>query len=221
MNDAQRIARLEQTVSQLLKRKDAEIAAKNKKIADMQSAQKDAMEKNPIERAHDQLARALPDNLRPRNLGKYADAVWSYWFPMVSGVVAPGSAVDVQVAVTQEAAFIMSHMFATAYLYEANTPGAGQNRYTLLTDLNPLPLKVTLIDAQSTRQFMHLPEPIALLGTNELPRKLPTPNFYLPNSTIVVRVQNDSPTYSYKVVVNLLGARVRISDAQALGTMLG
>jgi hypothetical protein len=85
-----------------------------------------------------------------------------------------------------------------------------------------LPLRVTLVDAQSSRQFMNAPEPLGLFGTAEFPRKLPTPNFYLPTSTIIARISNDSPSKYYKVCFVLVGARVRVDEANNIrGTMVG
>jgi hypothetical protein len=207
-NDEQRLARLEGAVTKLVKMKEAEANA---------AAQK----KGATERMHNQLSRALPPALRPLNVGEYSKVVWSYWFPCVSEIIAPNSAVDVLVQITQEAAFILTHMFASVFQFQADTPAPGQNTYTYLSDLNPHPLKLSLIDAQSSRQFMNAPEMLAMFGDNERPRQIVTPNFYLPNSTIVARIQNDSPTNYYKVSVNLLGARVRVDEAASvLGTLV-
>lgn len=205
--EQQRIIRLEQNVEKLVKMQQA-------------SNNAPAMKASATERMHNQLLNALPPGLRPLNVGEYSSVVWSYWFPMTSGIIAPNTAQDVLTTITQEAAFICTHFFCVAHQYEANVV-PGQNRYTSLAVTN-LPVKLTLVDAQSTRQFMNAPEPIGLFGDNELPRKLPTPNLYLPNSTITARIQNDSPTVSYRVSVILLGARVRIDEAsKVLGTMIG
>lgn len=208
MDDSQRLARLEGAVTKLVKMKEAEANAASQK-------------KSATERMHNQLAKALPPTLRPLNVGEYSNVIWSYWFPCVSGIIAPNSAVDVLVQITQEAAFIATHLFASLFQYEPDTPAPGQNRYTHISDLSTHPVKLSLVDAQSTRQFMSSPEMLDLFGNNERPRELVTPNFYLPNSTIVARIQNDSPTNYYKVSVNLLGARVRIDEAsKVLGTMV-
>jgi hypothetical protein len=209
--EQKRIIRLEQTVANLDKRLQA---------ADAQKKAAEASKKSPTEAMHNQLLAALPPALRPLNVGEYSSVIWSYWFPMTSGVIAENTAVDVMTTITQEAAFIMTHMFCVAHLYEpAVVPG--QNRYTRVPVTN-LPVKLTLVGAQSTRQFMLSPEPIELFGDKELPRKFPSPNLFLPNSTITARIQNDSPTAKYRISVVLLGARVRVDEAsKVLGTMIG
>lgn len=205
--EQQRIIRLEQNVEKLVKMQQATNNAP-------------AMQASATERMHNQLLKALPPALRPLNVGEYSSVVWSYWFPMTSGIISANTAQDVMTTITQEAAFICTHIFAVAHLYEpAVVPG--QNRFSQVSVTN-LPVKMTLVDAQSTRQFMNSPEPLGLFGDNEIPRKLPSPNLYLPNSTITARVQNDSPTLAYKVSIILLGARVRIDEAsKVLGTMIG
>lgn len=200
------IARLEKALGQLLKMRQNEANA-----ADMAVTAPDRM--------HNNLNKNLPPALRPLNVGEYSSVVWSYFFPLMSGIIAPNTALDVLTSITQEAAFIMTHMYAVAYEY---TSVLGVNKYTRVENLDVLPLKLTLVDAQSNRQFMNAPEPISLFGTPEIPRKLPTPSFYLPTSTVVTRIQNDSPTKSYQVCFVLLGARVRIDDAQNIrGTLVG
>jgi hypothetical protein len=212
IDDSQRLARLENAVSRLSQAKQAEAAKK----VDPRAKQ------GPTEKMHDQLSRSLPQALRPLNVGAYSNVVWSYWFPMTTLILAPNSALDTLVQVTQEAAFILTHLHASVYEYLPNVPTSGKNTYNFVRDISLLPLKMTLVDAQSTRQFMNAPESLALFGDYERPRQLVTPNLYLPNSTIVGRVQNDSPTKYYKVVINLLGARVRIDEASSvLSTMVG
>jgi hypothetical protein len=206
MSPAAQIARLEKTVGQLLKMKQSELAAP------------DAVN-TAADKMHNNLQRSLPSALRPLNVGEYSNVVWSYFFPMVSGIIAPNTALDVLTNVTQEAAFIMTHMFPVVYEY---TSVLGVNQFNHVANMDVLPLRATLVDAQSSRQFMAAPEPLALFGTNEFPRKLPTPNFYLPTSTIVARISNDSPSKYYKVCFVLLGARVRVDEAQNIrGTMVG
>jgi hypothetical protein len=206
MSPAAQIARLEKAVGQLLKIRQAELSATDNA-------------RTAPERMHNNLNKNLPHALRPLNVGEYSNVVWSYFFPLSSGVIAPGMAADVLTNVTQEAAFIMTHMFCIAYEY---TNVMGVHKYTYVKNMDTLPLKITLVDAQSSRQFMNSPEQIGLLGTNELPRCLPTPSFYLPTSTIIARIQNDSVSDYFKVCTVLMGARVRIDEASKIrSTLIG
>lgn len=208
LSPAAQIARLEKAVSQLLKMKQAELAAP------------DAIN-TAADKMHNNLSRNLPHALRPLNVGEYSSVVWSYFFPMTSGIIAPNTAVDVLTNVTQEAAFIMTHMFPLVYEYiPESLPAIVGNSFNHVANIDTVPLKLTLVDAQSSRQFMNAPEPLGLFGTNELPRRLPTPNFYLPTSTIVARIQNDSSTNFYKVCFVLVGARVRVDEASHIRSTL-
>lgn len=166
------------------------------------------------------LKATLPPKLRPGNIGWISDVVWGYGFNAGGITVEPGRAIDSIVTVTQEAAFILTKITQTVYIREG-APGAYTYEMVDYHDPNyeysgTYGLKYTMTDAQSGRSYMTFPEQVENLGSGRYPYRLPTPLFFLPNSTIVFRFQNDSPDITYIPFLTLWGVRIRLDEAGSI-----
>lgn len=162
----------------------------------------------------------LPPKLRPGNVGFISDVVWGYGFTAGGTLLEPGRAIDSIVSVTQEAAFIMTKITQTVYVREG-TPGAYTYNMIDYNDPNyavsgAYGLRFTMTDAQSGRSFMTQPEAVDNMGIGRYPYRLPTPLFFLPNSTIVFRLQNDSLDMTYYPFLTLWGVRIRLDEAGSI-----
>jgi hypothetical protein len=162
----------------------------------------------------------LPPKLRPGNIGWISDVVWGYGFNAGGITVEQGRAIDSIVTVTQEAAFILTKITQTVYIREG-APGAYTYEMVEYHDPNyefsgSYGLKYTMTDAQSGRSYMTFPEPVENLGSGQYPYRLPTPLFFLPNSTIVFRFQNDSTDTTYIPFLTLWGVRIRLDEAGSI-----
>lgn len=193
------IQRLEKMISDLSKR-----------VAATQSAPQAAINVKNV----------LPPKLKPGNVGWISDIVWGYGFNAGGMLLEPGRAIDSIVSVTQEAAFILTKITQTVYVREG-TPGA--YTYNMIDYHDPnyavsgsYGVRFTITDAQSGRSFMTQPEAIDNMGSSRYPYRLPTPLFFLPNSTIVFRFQNDSPDMTYYPYLTLWGVRVRLDEAGSI-----
>lgn len=166
------------------------------------------------------LKNVLPPKLRPGNIGWISDVVWGYGFNAGGIILEPGRAIDSIVSVTQEAAFILTKITQTVYIRDG---APGTYTYEMVDYHDPnyefsgsYGLKFTMTDAQSGRSYMTFPEAIDNMGTNRYPYRLPTPLFFLPNSTIVFRFQNDSLHETYIPFLTLWGVRVRLDEAGSI-----
>jgi hypothetical protein len=170
------------------------------------------------------LSSGLPANLRPGNLGDINKVVWPFWFTTTDAVVNPNQAVQGNITITQEAAFIWLSYTKAVFLEE--TGGPGQYQYI---DPNQADgagksngLSVLFRDSQSSRQFMNKPIDINQVGYAKFPTVLPTPQLLLPNSNIEFTYQNNTDDLVYRPFITLFGLRVRIEDAQnILSTITG
>jgi len=166
------------------------------------------------------LKSVLPPKLKPGNIGFISDVVWGYGFNAGGIILEPGRAIDSIVTVTQEAAFILTKMSGTVY-HRAGV--SGSYTYNLIDYHDPsyefsgaYGLKYSMTDAQSGRSYMTFPESIDNIGTGRYPYRLPTPLFFLPNSTIVFRFQNDSEHETYIPFITLWGVRIRLDEAGSI-----
>lgn len=193
-----------------IQRLEKMIAELNKKVSATQAAPQPAINVKNV----------LPPKLRPGNVGWISDVVWGYGFNAGGILVEPGRAIDSVVSVTQEAAFILTKITQVVYEREG-TPG--NYTYNMVDYHDPnyetsgvYGLRYSMTDAQSGRSFMTQPEAIDNLGTNRYPYRLPTPLFFLPNSSIVFRFQNDTTTHSYYPFLTLWGVRIRLDEAGSI-----
>lgn len=166
----------------------------------------------------------LSPYLRPGNLGDINKIVWPFWFTSSKVTLAPNTAAQGNITITQEAAFIWLSYVKCVFLEEDGGPGqyqyidpdaagaAGkQNGLTLL-----------IRDSQSSRQFMNQPIDINQVGHWRYPTVLPTPQLLLPNTNLELSFQNNTNDLTYRPFVTLFGLRVRIEDAKnILSTISG
>jgi len=197
------IARLEKMISEL-----------NKKVGGAPGA-KPAAPQPAVN-----LKNVLPPKLKPGNVGFISDVIWGYGFNAGGVTLEPGRAIDSIVSVTQEAAFILTKITQTVYVRDG-VPGS--YTYNMIDYHDPdyavsgaYGLKYTMTDAQSGRSFMTAPESVDCLGTNRYPYRLPTPLFFLPNSTIVFRFQNNNESNTYIPFLTLWGVRIRLDEAGSI-----
>lgn len=203
-----------------IKRLEKMIGDLNKKVAaGPKPMTPSAAPKAPVQPAVN-LKNVLPPKLRPGNVGWISDVVWGYGFNAGGIILEPGRAIDSIISVTQEAAFIMTKITQTTYIRDG-VPGS--YTYEMVDYHDPsyefsgaYGVKFTMTDAQSGRSFMPFPEAIDNMGTGRYPYRLPTPLFFLPNSTIVFRFQNDSDSTTYIPFLTLWGVRIRIDEAGSI-----
>jgi len=83
-------------------------------------------------------------------------------------------------------------------------------------------LSMTIIDAQSSRNFMSQPLQLDNVGWAGFPTELPTPLMFLPNSIIETQLFNSNVSNAYVPWITYFGVRCRIEDAQRiLSTITG
>lgn len=158
--------------------------------------------------------------LKAGNVGDISKVIWPFFFTFTAPELAPNTGSNGSFTVTQEAAFIW---VATSKVVFKKTPVIAPPgfRYDAINsldgseDLNNAPgLFHTFRDAQSSRQFHGQPEPVDNIGCAEFPSALPTPQLFLPNSTIECIFQNSHATNIYVPWITMFGYRVRLDEAQ-------
>lgn len=166
---------------------------------------------------------ALPPQLRPRNIGAINQVIWPFYFTFTAPELAPNSSSQGFTTITQEAGFIL--LSITKAVFKKTT---GPTQYTYVDPQNYTGggdtdgLKWTLRDAQSTRVFNNLPMELDSIGHPLYPTVLPSPLYFLPNSTIEITYQNDNPSDTYVPFVTMFGYRIRMDDANSiLSTVVG
>ncbi len=165
----------------------------------------------------------LPPQLQPKNIGQINQVVWPFWFTFTAPELAPNSSSQGFVTITQEAGFILMSMSKVVF---RKTTGPTQytyvdpENYTSTGDTDGL--KYTIRDAQSTRVFHNIPMELDMIGHPQYPTVLPSPLYFLPNSTIEITYQNDNASDTYVPFVTLFGYRIRMDDANnILSTVVG
>ena len=74
----------------------------------------------------------------------------------------------------------------------------------------------SLRDAQSTRQFVQQPVALDHVGRPQFPTVLPTPQIFLPNSTIEIEWFNNHTANTYLPIMVFFGYRVRWDGSKDL-----
>jgi hypothetical protein len=166
--------------------------------------------------------------LRPANVGTEGTVMWPYFYittlgPQQYPVVAPGSGLDTYFSVSQEAAFLITHMMSVVY----ERSGTGPNY--MWTALDPVQqpngtgyapgLTYNMTDPQSGRVFNYNPTPMDYVGPGDFPSVLQAPMLMLPNTTMITRFQNQHASRVYCPYVCFFGYRLRLSDMQAIQSL--
>lgn len=169
------------------------------------------------------LMNALGPAYMPGNVGDLNKVVWPFWFTdtnvAVNGtIVRPNQEVSAQVAITQEAAFILVS-YTKAVFLEGEDQGGFNGQFTYIDPAQPdgsgksTGLFMSIRDSVSTRSFFNLPMSINQVGYWQKPTQLPRPVLFLPNSLIEMSYQNNTQTNSYKVFTTFFGYRLRLEHA--------
>jgi len=169
----------------------------------------------------------LPLHERPGNIGDIDKVIWPFFFTFTSPTLAAQTGANAFISVTQEAAFIWMKVSKVVFIKEEIA--APIYRYTAIDSNNPNELlrcahdlKISIRDAQSSRVFFATAQEIDHFGTGSEPTVLPTPQLFLPNSTIECVYQNDHASRVYIPFITLFGYRVRIDKAnEILSTITG
>jgi len=175
---------------------------------------------------HNELNQALPDKLKPGNVGDINKIIWPFWFTFTAPVLPINTGSNGFVTITQEAAFIWMSTSKTVF---KRTGAAPNYVYTAIDGANPDDdlssannLTVSIRDAQSSRVFMGSPIEIDDIGPANEPSVLPTPQFIMPNATIECAFQNNHASNVYVPWITLFGYRIRIENAEnLLSTIFG
>lgn len=158
----------------------------------------------------------LVPSLLPGNLGDINKVIWPFWFTTTKTTLAPNTAAQGNITITQEAAFIWLAYSKTVLLEETGSPG--QYQYVDPDEAGAAAksnnLTFLIRDSQSSRQFMNKAIDINQVGHWKYPTVLPTPQLLLPNSNIEVTYQNNDNDVTYRPFITFFGLRVRIEDAK-------
>ena len=172
------------------------------------------------------LQQALGPAYMPGNVGELNKVIWPFWFTDTNvaengTIVRPNQEVNAQVAITQEAAFVLVHYTKSVFI-ESEDQGGFNGQFTYVDPSQPdgsgktNGLFFNIRDAVSTRSFFNLPMNINQVGYWQKPTQLPRPILFLPNSLIEVSYQNNTPDVSYKVFTTFFGYRLRVEHANEI-----
>jgi hypothetical protein len=169
----------------------------------------------PVSMAHN-LAQGLNEKMMPGNLGDINRVVWPFWFTTTKATLAPNTAVQGNITVTQEAAMIMTSYTKAVFLEEDGSPGQYQYIDPNQPDASGKSNGLTFVwrDSQSSRSFMNKAIDINQIGHWKYPTILPTPQLFLPNSNIEFTYQNNTNDRTYRPFITIFGLRVRIEHAK-------
>jgi len=161
------------------------------------------------------------------SIGDLGKVIWPFWFTFTSPELAPSTGDNAFVTTTLEAAFVLMKMTkvvftkvdngAPNYTYEAIDTNSANEALNSAHDL-----QMSLRDAQSSRVFFGTAQEIDFIGNGQFPTIFPTPQLFLPNSTIECVYQNNHASNVYIPFTTMFGYRVRIDDAdELLSTITG
>lgn len=167
------------------------------------------------------IQRNMGNWLVPGNVGDINKVTWGFWFPTQLAELQPNTSSRVSFSVTQEAGFIWMNYSKVVYILDED-----DDTITYIdpdADLAGAPgLSYIIRDAQSSREFFNIPQNINTVGNPRWPTTLPTPQYFLPNSTVEVNFFNDHPTNIYVAGLIFYGERVRSEyDKNLLSTVYG
>jgi hypothetical protein len=163
---------------------------------------------------------SLPKQLRPGNIGQINQIVWPFWFTFSAPELVAQTASSGFLTITQEAGFILLSITKSVFIKSGGAyTYVDPNVSTAAGDTDAL--KFTIRDAQSSRVFHNLPMELDMVGHPEFPTVLPSPLYFLPNSTIEITYQNDNPSVTYVPFVTFFGYRIRMDDPNILSTVVG
>jgi hypothetical protein len=176
------------------------------------------------------LEKVLPKHLVPTNIGKYMDVAWPYYYetrfdytatadigsgPERVAQFVGGDIKTDSFKVGQEAAFILKGVYRAYHTNDLSGKGA--------------PLKMTVRNAQSTRQFNDTEIQLQHIGDKGSPLKFDIPLLIEPNSRIEIDLKpilNSTVTVNVAETVNAVqnlifyGVRVRSNDVDTITQLM-
>lgn len=185
------------------------------KNAEMRFRGGQAPTEGPQTLAHN-LSQGLNSKMMPGNVGDINRVAWPFWFTTTKSIIAPNQAVQGNLTITQEAAFIALSMTKAVYLEELG--GAGQ--YQFIDPAQPdgggksNGLTFLMRDSVSSRQFMNRAIDINQIGHWKYPSVFAVPQLFMPNANIEFTFQNNTNDLTYMPFVTVFGLRVRVDHAK-------
>lgn len=178
-----------------------------------QNAKMESEQKN-LEQLEFSLKNKTPDVVSSgiRDVNK---VIWPFTFS--TGFLETSSSItfaEKNITITQEAAFVVTQMIKQVF------KKIGPNNYEWV-DPRDISQRVedlyfTLSDPQSGRNFHREPMLVEHIGDSLFPTKMLSRPLILPNSSLNVKLYNQSASLNYFTNISLIGYRVRIEDAQEL-----
>ena len=185
---------------------------------------------HPLFRKEREKALKTPVEYNKKLIGSIGDlgkVIWPFWFTFTSPQLAPNTGSNAFVTTTLEAAFVLMKMTQVVFTRVANVaPNYTYNAINTNSANEALnsahDLQMSLRDAQSSRVFFGTAQEIGFIGNGQFPTIFPTPQLFLPNSTIECVYQNNHASNTYVPFITMFGYRVRIDDAdELLSTITG
>lgn len=215
------LSKLEAQVSYSAQRLDQ----KAKALSQMESQLKQGeLPNNSAQNLTENLQRSMGNFMVPGNVGDINKVIWPFMFSTdLPLIISPNSNVRSAFTVTQEAAFVCMNYVKTVYSLD-DTVVPNQLVYIDPDQYGSgAPgLSYIIRDAVSSREFFNIPQNIDQVGNPRFPFVWPTPQIFLPNSSIEVNFFNNHPTNVYYVTMTFFGYRIRFEGShRILSTIYG
>jgi hypothetical protein len=175
-------------------------------------------EKRYLNDKEQKLATQLP-NLMAGGLDDVNKIIWPFWFTTGFLSILPETSVSRFISVSQEAAFVWTHITRAIFekveldggIFEWNYIDPNDFQDGVVEDL-----QFTVTDAQSSRTFFDNPISLNHVGHAQEPEKLDSPMLIAANNNIEVKYFNNNAARTYVPSVTFHGYRVRIKDSQEI-----
>jgi len=165
------------------------------------------------------LKAVLPKHLVPSNVGNLKEILWPYWlhfefdFSVNNDAVFPVNGItEITRQISQEAGFIVTSIFRD---YKSSGIGG-----------RGCPLKMTIRDRQSTRQFNDEPIQLQHIGEKGEGTVLSTPYLFMPNARITLELSSilgadyTATNESGYQSITMFGYRIRTEDASIIANKI-
>lgn len=217
----QKLQKLESQVKYASERLDA----KAKYLTQAESKVRQGQEGPPNAKSLERnLKRNMGNFMIPGNVGDINKVIWPFFFSTdVTQRVTPGSNVRSAFTVTQEASFVCMNYIKTVYVVD-DTVNPEQLVYVDADNPNEGSpgLSYLIRDAVSSREFFAQPQSVDQIGNPRFPFVWPTPQIFLPNSSVEVNFFNENVDNIYEVTLTFFGYRMRFEgDQRILSTIRG
>jgi len=210
-----------QRLCNILKTQRSALDGKEKTLLEMESKVRQGLLPNDNVSNLKQNLEQLPYFLRPSNVGNINEVIWPFYFATPVEQVNPSTNKRSQFSVTQEAAFVLMNYTKTVYILDTNTNDISYIDPDDVSTGQAPDLKFFFRDAVSSREFFNHPIDMNLIGTPRWPSVLPSPQMFLPNSTVEIGYINDHATNVYLVQTQFFGYRIRIEKAKDILSLVG